>query len=397
MVPRAMPETLQPVLAQLRQIMTQGRTLRRAIGTGRQRNAQLPWRRVELRPVRVRQSTALQITTFDTHQSHTHQCDFGPEAERETQRLLTAGFAHWHVETDTETWQLRITKRGEVQVHRSPVTTASPDLAHNRDKERLLPAEDPLWQALGMTDGQGAIKPTAQNKYRQVDAFLRLLAPLAGRLGASPAGIDVVDLGCGNAALTFAAYRYLTHCCDINARLTGVDVKAQARTRNSDLARDLGYTNVHFVEGSIAQASVPRADMVLALHACDTATDEALARAITWRAQAILAAPCCHHHVQAQLHGRAPPAPYNAVMRHGILAERWADVLTDSLRAAILRQRGYRTEVVEFIPSQHTPRNTLLRALRTDSRADTETAVEYHDLRNLWQITPYLATLLGES
>lgn len=392
-----MPEMLQPVLAQLRDILTQGRTLRRAIGTGRQRHVQPPWRRVELRPVQVRQSTALQITSFDAHQSHTRQCAFGPEAEREAQALLALGFAHWHVETDTETWQLRITKRGEAQLHRRPLAHAAsaPDLAHNRDKERLLAADDALWQALGMTDGQGAIKPTAQNKYRQVDAFLRLLAPLATRLAATTASIDVVDLGCGNAALTFAAYRYLTHCCNIDARLTGVDIKAQARERNSALARELSYGQLQFVTGSIAQAEVSRADMVLALHACDTATDEALARAIGWRAQAILAAPCCHHHVQKQMHGRVPPAPYKTVMRHGILAERWADVLTDSLRAAILRQQGYRTEVIEFIPSQHTPRNTLLRAQRTLPPPDAEADAQYDAMRLLWQVEPYLATLLG--
>ena len=391
-----MPETLQPILTQLRELMTRGRTLRRAIGTGRQRHTQPPWRRVELRLVQVRRSTALQITTFGVHQSHTRQCALGPEAEREAQALLDAGFAHWHVETDTETWQLRITKRGEAQLHRSPLAAAAPqDLQHNRDKERLIPADDPLWQALGMTDGQGAIKPTAQNKYRQVDAFLRLVAPLAVRLASTGGSIDVVDLGCGNAALTFAAYRYLTDRCHIEARLTGVDIKTQARERNSALARELGYEQVRFVAGSIAQAQVPRADLVLALHACDTATDEALARAIGWRAQAILAAPCCHHHLQKQMHGCVPPAPFNAVMRHGILAERWADVLTDSLRAAILRQQGYRTEVIEFIPSQHTPRNTLLRAQRTMPPPDAKADAEYYAMRKLWRVEPYLATLLG--
>ena len=195
--------------------------------------------------------------------------------------------------------------------------------------------------------------------------------------------------------MTFAAYRYITHVLGVPAALTGVDVKAQARARNTALADALGYTQLRFVEGSIAAAPVPRADVVLALHACDTATDEAVARAVAWNARAILAAPCCHHHIQTQLRRQPSPTPFQPVMHDGILAERWADVLTDALRASLLRQRGYRTDVVEFIPSQHTPRNTLLRATRTDAPPEAAHADHYASLTELWRVKPHLATLLG--
>jgi hypothetical protein len=136
--------------------------------------------------------------------------------------------------------------------------------------------------------------------------------------------------------------------------------------------------------------------VVLALHACDTATDDALARAVHWQAPVVLAAPCCHHDIQAQIKGAGTtPAPWTMMLRHGILRERFADVLTDTIRALLLRQAGYRVEVVEFIASEHTPRNTLLRALRTGAAPDPALTAEYTDLIQSWRITPKLATLIG--
>jgi hypothetical protein len=132
---------------------------------------------------------------------------------------------------------------------------------------------------------------------------------------------------------------------------------------------------------------------VLALHACDTATDEALARAVEWGAEWVLAAPCCHHDIAAQLRGQPAPEPYDLLTRQGILRERFADVLTDALRAALLREHGYRVEVVEFVDSLHTPRNLLLRARRAEAPTD---GAEYRHLVDAWQVTPRLQTLLAD-
>jgi hypothetical protein len=136
---------------------------------------------------------------------------------------------------------------------------------------------------------------------------------------------------------------------------------------------------------------------VLALHACDTATDEALARAVRWKARWVLAAPCCHHDLAAQLRARPTPAPYELLTRQGILRERFADVLTDALRAGLLRLHGYRAEVVEFVDSQHTPRNLLIRARRTATGPTDEQRADYRDLVTQWQVTPRLETLLADT
>jgi hypothetical protein len=158
----------------------------------------------------------------------------------------------------------------------------------------------------------------------------------------------------------------------------------------------LGWQDhLRFVDATIADAELETPpDVVLALHACDTATDDALARAVGWEAPLVLAAPCCHHDIQKQLKQVEAPAPYSLMMRYGIVRERFADVLTDSLRAAVLRQVGYRVEVVQFVDSEHTPRNLLLRAARTGAPASPDIRAEYHALVRDWQVRPRLATLV---
>jgi SAM-dependent methyltransferase len=252
---------------------------------------------------------------------------------------------------------------------------------------------------VGISDGQGRIKPSRVDKYRQVEEFLRAIEPVLDRArdAAGDGSLRVVDLGCGNAYLTFAAYRWLTDRRGLDVRLVGVDVKSQARRHNTELAAALGWSDtVRFVEGTIADADVGfTPHVVFALHACDTATDDALARAVRWKAPVVLAAPCCHHDVQRQLSNVATPRPYGPVSRHGILRERFADVLTDVVRAELLRLLGYRVEVVEFVESKHTPRNTLLRAVRTGARMDPARATEYVELISEWGLQPALQARLA--
>jgi SAM-dependent methyltransferase len=205
----------------------------------------------------------------------------------------------------------------------------------------------------------------------------------------------VVDLGCGNAYLTFATQARLA-AQGVPVHLVGVDVKEQSRRHNRAVADELGLSEqMSFVRGSIATVALASdPDVVLALHACDTATDDALARAVAWKAPVVLAAPCCHHDIAAQLKATQPPAPYRMLVRDGILRERLADTLTDALRAARLRIEGYRVDVVEFVPSKHTPRNSLLRAVRTGAVAGRD---EYDDLISTWSLDPRLGELLDET
>jgi SAM-dependent methyltransferase len=276
------------------------------------------------------------------------------------------------------------------------------DISHDRVKNRLVDPAARFLRELGVTDSSGVVKKSRTDKYHQVEEFVRLLdaavreARDAGRLQRER--LRVVDLGCGNAYLTFAAYQHLTAGLGLAVEVVGVDVKDQARLHNTDVAARLGWSaDVHFIEGTIEDAVVTTpVDVALALHACDTATDEALARGVRWQSELILAAPCCHHDIQRQLRAATPPAPYGLVTRHGLLRERWGDLVTDALRAQILRREGYRTDLVEFVDSQHTPRNLLLRAHRTGSASTPEQEAEYERLVSNWSIKPHLATLLED-
>ncbi len=378
----------------------------RALVSGRQRNQTVPYRRIELRYVDVKAGRRLQVTAYDDSQSHTRNVEPGSPARTAVDELLAAGYANWHIETRVETLQVRVTKKGRWLVHRAARTEpADIDRAHDRPKRRKLDETDALFETLGITTSDGHVKPSRMAKFRQVQDLLAALEPLvdaAVELGPGDAlserrPLRMVDLGCGNAYLTFAAFRYLTVVRGLPVEGTGIDVKAQARTHNSEVAAELGIADrLRFVEGTIGDAEVvDRPDLVLALHACDTATDDALARAVSWHAPVIVAAPCCHHDLQTQLESAAIPDPYRLVTRHGILRERMADVLTDSLRAAILRLVGYRVEVIEFVDSRHTPRNALIRAVRTEAAPDQATLDAYYSLVAQWGVRPALATLLS--
>jgi SAM-dependent methyltransferase len=379
----------------------------RAVASGRRKSGAPAWRRVEGRYVDLKAGRHLQLTSYDDTQAHTSNHLAGAAAADAVDALLAEPFGNWHVETATHTHQVRVTKRGEALVSskaRAEVVAVERD--HDREKDRLLPADDPLYRALGLTGADGRLKPSRMAKVRQVEEFLRLLDAAVSDAQASghlrrPTTQDplrVVDLGCGNAYLTFAALRYLGEVRGLPVAMTGVDVKEQSREHNTAVAAELGLA-ASFVVGTIADAVVePAPEVVLALHACDTATDEALARAVGWGASLVLAAPCCHHDVAAQLRREPTPAPYAELTRHGILRERLADTLTDALRASLMRLQGYRVDVVQFVESEHTPRNTMLRAVRAgsvDEAARQQSRDDYDALVAQWRLRPRLAELLG--
>jgi len=399
-----MAEPLLRVLARMRALILDDQVLVRAVASGRQRGQQGKWKRVEFRYVDLKAGRHLQVTAYDETQAHTSNHAAGDEARDAVDALLDEPFANWHVETTTEQHQVRVTKKLEAMVHTTERSTAvEVERAHDKAKERLLPEDDLVLVALGISSADGRIKPSRQAKYRQVEEFLRLLdASLTEALDKGnlrrptpEEPLRIVDLGCGNAYLTFAAQRFLTCVRGLPVHLTGVDVKQQSSDHNSAVAAELGI-DASFVVGSIAEASLPEPpEVVLALHACDTATDEALARAVEWEAPLVLAAPCCHHDIAAQLRRNPTPTPYSLLTRHGILRERFADTLTDALRASILRLVGYRVDVVEFVESEHTPRNTLLRAVRTGGRVKGGgVRKEYDDLVAAWAVQPKLAELV---
>ncbi len=384
----------------------------RAVASGRRHGHPPPEpERVELRPVDLRAGRHLQASARSGPAVRATNHAGGEPAAAAVDALLALPFGTWHVESAAEVLQLRVTKRGAAQVHRSPraadgapAQRSAPRAGghvHDRAKDRLLVPDDPLFAVLGAD----------ADKRRQVDAFLRQLAPVApavldagaegtGGTGGPPRPVRAVDLGCGNAYLSFAAHRWLAGRPG-GARTVGVELRPDLVARSTARAAQAGLVGLTFTAGTIEAADPTpelggRPDVVLALHACDTATDDALARAVRWRAPAVLAAPCCHHDVQRQIGSgtSAAPAPYGLLVRHAILRERFADVLTDALRAAVLRLVGYRVDVVEFVDSRHTPRNAMLRAVRTGAAPTPQQVADYRALTGAWGVRPALADRL---
>jgi SAM-dependent methyltransferase len=397
-------EPLLRALNRMRSVILDPEQLVKAVASGKQRGSAPKWRRAEIRYVDLKAGRHLQITTYDATQAFTANHPAGDPAALDD--LLDVPFANWVVTTATEQTQIQAKSPTTALVSTTELTApVEVERGHDQAKERLLPESDPVFRVLGLSDKDGKLKPSRQAKYRQVEEFLRQLdaaltdAMKSGKVRTPTVEepLRIIDLGAGNGYLTFAAQRYLTEVRELPVVVTGVDVKEQSREHNSKIAAELGV-KAEFVAGTIEGVQLAeKPDVVLALHACDTATDDALARAIEWEAPLVLAAPCCHHDIAAQLRKAPTPAPYSMLTRHGILRERFADTLTDALRASLLRLSGYRVEVVQFVESQHTPRNTMLRAIRTGSPVKGGSVKkEYDELVAEWGVRPKLGELLAD-
>ncbi len=379
-------------MSRVAELIADSETLIRAVASGRRKGHQVRYRRVEMRYVDLKRGRHLQVTSYDDTQAHVQNHAAPKEV---IAALLAQPHANWHLETTTSIHQVRISKKGEVYWSETP-NQGEVDRGHDQRKTRLLDPGEPVLRALGISDQQGRIKPSRQAKYRQVEDFSRILlasveaAAAAGELP-STGPLRVVDLGCGNAYLTFAAAVLLAR--DRSVEIIGIDVKEQAREHNARIAAELGLSQVSFQVSDITGAELPwRPHVVLALHACDTATDDCLARAVSWQAPLILAAPCCHKDLSRQLRDALVPARYQPLVRDGILRERFADTLTDAIRADLLRTRGYRVDVMEFVDSAHTPRNTMIRAVWTGREGAPQSEILVTELG----LQPKLAQLLAE-
>jgi SAM-dependent methyltransferase len=297
------------------------------------------------------------------------------------------------VQTTLEDLHIRITKKGKILFKRAKPSqpNTQPNHKHNRVKRYPLSDNHPdtFLQSLGIMDHNGRVRPPMRNKFKQINAFLYNLQPFIPDTNET---LTLVDCGCGSAYLTFAAYHYLNNIQNIPARFIGIDRNPSLIAKCRDLAHELGWTDLTFHIANIAEFTPQTPpNIVFSLHACDTATDDAIARAVQWNSPVILAAPCCQHELRSQLNASI----FAPVMAHGILKGRTADILTDTCRAQILRILGYRTDVTEFIDSKHTPKNLLIRAKKTSQQGDKTLVQEYCTLRDFWRIQPSLERLLS--
>jgi SAM-dependent methyltransferase len=358
----------------------------RAVLSGRRRNLTPSAERIDIKPVLIKGEEKLQIQSTDGRQVTTKNLSV---AAIDFTEFLGQGFANLLVESTSESYSVRISKKDEALVTIGRVKLER-DLTHDRQKQRLLPENNRIFALLGMHDGHKRIKPSKLDKYHQVEEFLRLLKPTLDNEVGAQSEISIVDLGCGHAYLTFAVQEYLNSATQ-RVKVLGIDEREESKRHNDQIANSLG-ADAQFLVSKIADTPAQAVDIAIALHACDTATDDSIAWAVNNSAKVIMLAPCCHHDLQAQVD--LVPEPWSLLTRHGVVSERLIDLMTDSLRAQILKLLGYRVDIVEFIGGEHTPRNIMIRAVKTGVKVDPAEVDRYQSMLADWSIAPHLAELL---
>lgn len=316
--------------------------------------------------------------------------------EQMTDFILThcCTFKQIQLFTTTHDYHILINKKGEAHIktsrptHQSPVSTS-----HNRQKKYILdtPSSESFLKALGLMDEGGKIKPTKYDKYKQINRYLEIVSDTLPALPHD--SLRIIDFGCGKSYLTFALYHYLNVILGKNAEVIGLDLKEDVINFCQQLAKKLDYNKLHFQIGDIGRYTTDHTiDMVVSLHACNTATDSALQKAVSWKSKVILAVPCCHHEAYTQIQN----LDLSAILKYGLLKERIAALITDGLRANLLEILGYKVNVIEFIDLEHTPKNILLRAILKPSAAFDQKAFEdYQMLCKLLNLDLSLARLLN--
>jgi hypothetical protein len=359
----------------------------RAVLSGQRRSLQPEYVRVDIKPVMIKDELKFQIVGSDGKKDITKNV----ELDFDFQALFLSGYSNLQVDTTTESYSVRISKKDQAIAGLSKVKLTR-ELSHDRQKQRMLPESNQIFKALEMSDMLGRIKPTKMDKYKQVDEFLRLMNQLIDGQLSDQKDISIVDLGCGHAYLTFAVQEFLKNKFQ-KVSILGVDERVDSKDHNEKVAIKLKVQS-SFIASKIADTPNQKVDIAIALHACDTATDDAISWAVKNNAKVIMAAPCCMHQLQTQI--KDSPEPWALLTKYGLVKERLIDLITDSLRAQILKLLGYKVDIVEFIGGEHTARNILIRAVKSDLPALEIDKERYIQMINQWQIKPYLANLLAQ-
>jgi len=378
---------------QVRDVVIHKASFRLLVLSGKRKGCDLSYSSIRVRPVETAKGRVIQFVY--TGKEGTRTANYaGRDLERKLDDVLKLPFSNIHVQTTDEDLHVRITKKGKALLSRgAPSNSEAPELMHDRKKEYPLAAEvsDDFLRAIGIKNAGGAVLPSMQSKFRQINGFISIAEPVLR--GTERAPIRLVDCGCGSALLTFAFYHFMKNIRKVETQLTGVDRNAELVGKCMALRDRLGWKDLDFRVAEIA-AYAPEAppDIVFSLHACDTATDEAIALGVRWQSHAIIAAPCCQH----ELHHKLAAVVFDPLLRQGILRERLADLVTDTFRALALTIAGYKVDVVEFVAPEFTPKNLILRAEKCRPPGNAKAMREYIALKEFWGVTPAIESMLAD-
>ena len=303
-------------------------------------------------------------------------------------------FKQMQMETKQYRYTVLVSKKGKVTIQKKQQSgcVKQVDLSHNRSKQYILQEGTvvPFLQDLGVMTADGKIVRTKFDKFRQINRFLEFIEDILPQLDKNKE-VTILDFGCGKSYLTFAMYYYLHEMKKYDVRIIGLDLKTDVIRHCNELSEKYGYEKLKFLEGNIADyTGVDEVDMVVTLHACDTATDFALDKAVGWNAKVILSVPCCQH----ELNGQMKNDLLAPLLKYGLIKERMAALLTDAMRAEYLEGQGYETQILEFIDMEHTPKNILIRAVKTGKKKNNQESMK--TLEEFFHVTPTLGKLLKE-
>ncbi len=346
--------------------------------------------KVKIRPMLVKDRLVFQLETFQNNQAF-HENLSVEEATEKVQEYMEQ-FKQLQIMTKKTNYTVLVSKKGKVTVQKKAVKgeVKEVDLSHNRSKKYILEEgiKVPFLYDLGVQTEDGKIVKSRFDKFRQINRFLEFIEDILPQLSKDKE-VTILDFGCGKSYLTFAMYYYLHELKGYDIRIIGLDLKKDVIHFCNRLSEKYGYEKLQFLEGNISDyTGVEEVDMVVTLHACDTATDFALAKAVGWNAKVILSVPCCQHELNRQIQSDVL-AP---ILKYGLIKERMAALITDALRAEYLEGEGYDAQILEFIDMEHTPKNILIRAVKTGKKAKNQEAIR--KCEEQLHVSPMLGRLL---
>ncbi|HRG87961.1 MAG TPA: SAM-dependent methyltransferase [Chitinophagales bacterium] len=375
------------------QTVMQGQFIKLTLSDKRNKEAEL--KNVFVKPVVLKQGRRLTFVYRYPTKDVTKNYDAN-EAALLVKALLEQEFFKADLFTATGDYHLAIDKSGKAILKHKPATMLLPEVTtHDHQKKRTIDAAGNVYlQQLGITTTDGKVKNDKQDKYRQINKYVEIAESIVNE-AALGNNIQVTDMGSGKGYLTFALYDYLANTRKLSPHITGVELRKELVEKCNAIAKQSAFDGLEFKTGSIDTTELPATDMLIALHACDIATDQAIYRGITGGAKVIVCAPCCHKQIRKQLQPQSAVSP---VTRFGILEERQAEILTDTIRALILEAYGYKTKVFEFISTEHTPKNVLITAIKSRDTTipDPKVLGQINSLKQLFGIKQHeLERLMG--
>lgn len=341
-----------------------------------------PYNKITARPINIKNKNYIQFEKF-TDKLAFHENYSYDEAKEKITNLIIDGYKNINLFTLEADYQIIVSKKGSIKISEKQPSKKISIEEHNKKKQYIINENEPcdFLELLGVMNKQGQVYTKRYDKFKQINKFLEIVDD-------SLKGKDIkddfmiIDFGCGKAYLTFALYYYFYYIKNVKVKIIGLDLKEEVINYCNEVSRKLNYNNLKFIYGDIQNFHYTnKIDMIVTLHACNTATDAALVKAIKWNTDIILSVPCCQH----EFYDKITSADLEPMLKHGLIKERVSSLVTDSLRGLFLETKGYKVQLMEFIAMEHTPKNILIRAVKT-GKASKNAEQEYESFKKFWNL-----------